>query len=170
MKRVSISKRRRFEILKRDGFACLYCGRKSPDVELHVDHVIPVAVGGTSNDDNLAAACSDCNGGKGAVPLGESPDPSLTARREELAAVLREAEDSDIDLISECWRHMFGSEPGYRETLRVFLKRIDIDGIERAMEIAHAKESSIAGAWSSSQRFRYFAGVCWRKARELGVA
>jgi 5-methylcytosine-specific restriction endonuclease McrA len=38
---VSIGKSLRFEVLRRDGFACTYCGRKPPDVELHIDHVIP---------------------------------------------------------------------------------------------------------------------------------
>lgn len=56
--------RLRFAILKRDGFACHYCGRKPPEVELHVDHVIPVADGGTDDPANLVAACFDCNAGK----------------------------------------------------------------------------------------------------------
>lgn len=61
----------RFEVLKRDGFICTYCGRKSPDVELHVDHVVPVASGGTDTLSNLVTACSDCNFGKGATPLDD---------------------------------------------------------------------------------------------------
>ena len=55
----------RFSILKRDNFACQYCGRRSPEVELHVDHVTPVARGGSSETDNLITACADCNMGKG---------------------------------------------------------------------------------------------------------
>lgn len=34
-----ISKALRFEVLRRDGFACTYCGRRPPDIELHIDHV-----------------------------------------------------------------------------------------------------------------------------------
>jgi hypothetical protein len=63
------SARLRFAVLQRDGFACHYCGRKAPEVELHVDHVIPVAEGGSSDDDNLVAACTDCNHGKADVLL-----------------------------------------------------------------------------------------------------
>jgi hypothetical protein len=37
----NVSKRLRFLILKRDDFSCRYCGRKSPDVILHIDHIKP---------------------------------------------------------------------------------------------------------------------------------
>jgi len=66
---VSLSKAIRFEILKRDKFTCQYCGRKAPKVLLHVDHVKPVADGGTNDIFNLVSSCADCNLGKGAVPL-----------------------------------------------------------------------------------------------------
>ena len=70
-----IPKKLRFEILKRDEFRCRYCGRTEADgVKLHVDHVIPVAVGGRNDPDNLASACADCNLGKSANLLD---DPKL---------------------------------------------------------------------------------------------
>lgn len=59
-----ISKSLRFEILARDGFRCGYCGAASSETNLHVDHVIPFAQGGTDEPDNLKAACADCNLGK----------------------------------------------------------------------------------------------------------
>jgi len=62
--RDGFSKRRRFAVLQRCGFACVYCGRRSPDVELHVDHVTPLARGGNHDEGNLVAACVDCNLGK----------------------------------------------------------------------------------------------------------
>lgn len=58
------SARLRFAVLERDGFACHYCGRKPPTVELLVDHVVPVADGGSNDIDNLVAACQECNSGK----------------------------------------------------------------------------------------------------------
>ncbi|QQR86713.1 MAG: HNH endonuclease [Flavobacteriales bacterium] len=64
-KRVSISKKLRFEILQRDKFTCQYCNRSKDDgVKLQVDHHIPVAEGGTDDISNLRAACEDCNQGK----------------------------------------------------------------------------------------------------------
>lgn len=64
--RKPLSKKRRFEVLKRFHFRCHYCGARGADgVELHVDHVHPVSKGGMDCDDNLVAACRDCNLGKG---------------------------------------------------------------------------------------------------------
>jgi 5-methylcytosine-specific restriction endonuclease McrA len=45
----------RFSILRRDSFRCYYCGESAPDVVLHVDHVIPRALGGTSAEDEAIA-------------------------------------------------------------------------------------------------------------------
>jgi hypothetical protein len=62
---MSLSTRIRFEILKRDGFTCQYCGRKPPEVQLHVDHIKPQWEGGTDDPENLITSCADCNLGKG---------------------------------------------------------------------------------------------------------
>lgn len=59
----------RFRILKKSNFACAYCGRKPPDVTLQIDHVIPVQAGGKTKDENLVAACFDCNSGKSDLGL-----------------------------------------------------------------------------------------------------
>jgi hypothetical protein len=59
-----LGKRQRFLILRRDNFACRYCGRSAPDVVLHVDHKTPVSLGGTNDPNNLVTACADCNLGK----------------------------------------------------------------------------------------------------------
>jgi hypothetical protein len=56
----------RFQVLRRDDFCCVYCGRRPPDVTLHVDHVEAWSRGGSTSLDNLRSACSDCNVGKGA--------------------------------------------------------------------------------------------------------
>jgi len=70
-KRTPIPAKMRFEVLKRDKNTCVYCGRKSPDIVLHVDHVVAVALGGTNSLSNLVAACEDCNRGKGATSLSD---------------------------------------------------------------------------------------------------
>lgn len=73
---MAVSKRTRYEVLRRDGHACRYCGGRAPDVVLTVDHVVPTALGGTDNPDNLVAACRDCNAGKSA----SCPDAALVAQ------------------------------------------------------------------------------------------
>jgi hypothetical protein len=69
--RPAISKAKRFDVRERCDFACAYCGRRPPEVALHVDHIVPIARGGTNDDANLTAACSDCNQGKKAKLLRE---------------------------------------------------------------------------------------------------
>jgi hypothetical protein len=70
---MTVSRRLRFEILRRDGHACRYCGAMAPDTKLTVDHVIPVALGGSDEPSNLVTACADCNAGKTSI----SPDSGL---------------------------------------------------------------------------------------------
>ena len=70
-----IGTRLRFEILKRDGFKCRYCGSPPRGKALHIDHVVPVALGGSNDPSNLVAACADCNLGKSSVPLAMEGPP-----------------------------------------------------------------------------------------------
>ena len=72
MARQSISKSLRFEVFKRDGFTCQYCGRMAPDVILEVDHINPVKRGGKNEILNLITSCFDCNRGKGQKPLSDN--------------------------------------------------------------------------------------------------
>ncbi|MFI2909448.1 HNH endonuclease [Streptomyces sp. PDY-4] len=44
--------------LARDGFACLHCGGRE---RLEVDHVVPIAQGGTWTLDNAQTLCQDCH-------------------------------------------------------------------------------------------------------------
>lgn len=54
----------RFELLRRDNFTCVYCGRSAPEVVLQIDHVIPWSQVKEHNIDNLVTSCRDCNLGK----------------------------------------------------------------------------------------------------------
>ncbi len=64
-KRGSLPSSLRYKILKRDRHTCRSCGARAPDVELEVDHKIPVSKGGTDDESNLITKCKDCNRGKG---------------------------------------------------------------------------------------------------------
>lgn len=55
----------RFMVLRRDKFACRYCGRSAKDgVTLEIDHVNPESKGGEYKIENLVTACKECNQGK----------------------------------------------------------------------------------------------------------
>ena len=69
--RKSLPPKLRFQILKRDNFTCVYCGksRENDGVVLHVDHKTSLKDGGTDDPDNLVTSCTACNFGKGADSL-----------------------------------------------------------------------------------------------------
>ena len=50
-------KKLRLRILNRDGRECYWCGMEANTV----DHIVPVAKGGTDDPENLVAACRKCN-------------------------------------------------------------------------------------------------------------
>jgi len=70
---MAVTKRTRFEVLKRDNYTCRYC--RSAEESLTIDHVTPVALGGSDAPQNLVACCKDCNAGKSST----SPDAPLVA-------------------------------------------------------------------------------------------
>lgn len=166
-----LSKRVRFEVFKRDGFVCQYCGAAPPTVLLECDHIVPRAHGGGNEETNLVTACTDCNRGKSHIPLTVAPE-SLTAR----AARIEEAEAQlagyrEIALAREarierdCWdiiEILTGNrEETTQETFRAvkqFLGRLPIDEVMDAAQIARAFRTH-----SDRRRLRYFCGVCWRK-------
>ena len=51
---------------ERDNYTCQKCGKYMPDeVGLHIDHIIPVKLGGKSVESNLQVLCDKCNLKKG---------------------------------------------------------------------------------------------------------
>lgn len=114
-KRKHISKKIRFEVYKRDSFTCQYCGRKAPDVELEVDHIKPVAKGGSNDIMNLVTSCVDCNRGKSDRELDDNSVvekqrtqlEKLQARNEQLKMMLQwreelaNMEDMEVDAVEK---------------------------------------------------------------------
>jgi 5-methylcytosine-specific restriction enzyme A len=52
----------RDQILARDRWTCRRCGERAS----HIDHITPIAAGGTDHPANLQALCGVCNLAKGA--------------------------------------------------------------------------------------------------------
>ncbi|QIZ39293.1 HNH endonuclease [Saccharopolyspora sp. ASAGF58] len=50
-------------VFQRDGGRCVQCGT---GFEIQYDHIIPVALGGSSTEENLQLLCAQCNQSKGA--------------------------------------------------------------------------------------------------------
>lgn len=72
-KKRQISLSLRYNVLKRDGFKCVKCGRTPAvdrSIELQIDHIVPFSMGGLTSIGNLQTTCSDCNLGKGNRHIG----------------------------------------------------------------------------------------------------
>lgn len=174
-KRKSISARVRFEIFKRDGFVCQYCGSHPPKCILHVDHIVPVVEGGGNEDTNLITACSLCNGGKGPVSLTSIPQ-SLADKAAEIAE--REAQLKGYTEVALAAHQrlerdaatvlliLVGSEHRLKRDWLQSVKRFVTDlGVVECMESMRYAISRARGG--SYEIFRYFCGVCWGKIRNL---
>lgn len=174
---MAVSKRLRFEILRRDNHACRYCGRSAPDVELTVDHVVPVALGGSDDPSNLVAACRDCNAGKSSVPADANvvddvaQDALRWARAMEQAAAERAADHARAEELHgqfgiewESWTDGYGHttpKPGsWSATVDQFLNA-GLSMADLHELIAVAMESKAHDPW------RYFCGCCWKRIGQL---
>jgi hypothetical protein len=174
---VPISRRLRFEILRRDNFACRYCGATAPDAPLTVDHVIPVALGGGDEPNNLVTACADCNSGKASVP----PDAEIVAdvdaaallwaRAMERAAAVRRSEMADLDAILQwfdaqwqSWRDHAGEgdhlprPANWSDTIERFLESgLSWEELGRYTEVAMRSRANPNKTWN------YFCGCAWKE-------
>lgn len=181
---MAVSKRTRYEVLKRDNHTCRYCGGAAPDVVLTVDHVVPTALGGSDAPDNLVAACRDCNYGKAST----SPSAELVADVAQDAVRWAGAIKQAADLMAaettarwaansefnDLWSEAavgFNNRPWWRpedwaETLDTFRKHgLNQNEIEDSFWIMHGK-----AGMTSNVRWRYFCGICWRKITRLQEA
>ena len=59
--RQPIPRKLRHEVFKRDGYRCCECGASKDETSLEIDHILPVAKGGTNDIDNLQTLCRECN-------------------------------------------------------------------------------------------------------------
>ena len=51
----------RRNVYLRDGHCCQYCGRRYPEEELNLDHVVPRDRGGPTTWENIVCSCIPCN-------------------------------------------------------------------------------------------------------------
>ena len=184
--RKGLSKKTRFEVFKRDKFTCQYCGRMSPDVILEVDHIKPVAEGGTNEMINLITACRDCNRGKGKVKL--SDDAELKKQQEQLAELaekreqlqmmmewrteLAELQQEEVDAIADYWENangLFSLTDQGRATAMHYLKQFTLPEILDAIDISLAQyyfkgsgpdNKRIENAWNK------VGGICYNRRKQ----
>ena len=182
--RKPISKKTRFEVFKRDRFTCQYCGRMSPDVILEVDHIKPVAEGGTNKMINLITSCRDCNRGKGKRKL--SDDAELKKQQKELVDLADKREQAEMmikwrDELTDLTAQQVGSinksillltgslcsDHGDR-IIAQLIKKFSFVEVAEAVDIAFSNYKSDTNAeWEYA--FSKIGGICYnrRKAKEV---
>ena len=67
--RALMTSKLREKIKQRDGYACKACGistSQEPHLLLEIDHIVPLARGGLTTEENLQTLCWKCNRSKGA--------------------------------------------------------------------------------------------------------
>lgn len=170
-----VNKKLRFEVFKRDGFKCGYCGRTPPAVVLEADHIDPVSKGGPDIIENLITACFDCNRGKRDIPLSSIPNPlseTMEQVREREAqikgyrALLKRVEtriQRDMVLINVMFNKYFEgrelTELFLNKSVRGFLKQLPLSEVLEAMRLAGERIND------PNEAVRYFCGICWKKIR-----
>ncbi len=55
----------------RDGYKCMYCGKRFSHTSLTIDHVVPRSKGGKTTYGHVVASCVACNGAKGSKSCDE---------------------------------------------------------------------------------------------------
>ncbi|MEU9333181.1 HNH endonuclease [Streptomyces sp. NPDC048290] len=180
---MAVSKRLRYEILRRDNHTCRYCGASAPDAPLRVDHVIPVALGGTDTPANLVTACEPCNSGKSSA----APDAALVADLEadafrwsaamKQAAAEFEQRDAGRDAyhqaFTDAWNSWHYEHDGERRTYELPSDwQPTMDRFRAAGLPATAWPGIVDAAMGStgvkfSNLFRYACGIAWRHVAEL---
>lgn len=180
---MALTKRIRFEILKRDNHTCRYCGASAPDVKLHVDHVTPQALGGTDDPTNLVTACIDCNLGKAST----SPDAatvqdvardalrwSLYVRQAGSFIEAQTQERYDYrEAFSDAWAR-WECEPSQQPLPLPDDWKASIENFRKAglsaVSIVQCVQIAGDSGTPASRVFKYFCGVAWgfiREARDL---
>lgn len=176
-KRGSISKRLRFDVFKRDGFKCAYCGQAPPAVILEIDHMEPVSKGGKSDINNYITACFDCNRGKSdkylsLIPKKVSENLKILKEKEtqikeynKFITSIRARENRQIKKIEKIFQETYPEREFSKKfkvsSLKYFLNNIPIKTIENAILIATDK---IDYAFYDS--IKYFCGICHNTIRQ----
>lgn len=173
MARKPLSPKTRFEVFKRDGFVCMYCGAHPPNAILEVDHIIALAAGGSDTQDNLVTSCFACNRGKSArdlrvAPMALSAKAAMVAEREEQLRGYNEiTEEARFRLDDQAWdiiavfdRKAVTYNRDRIQSIKRFIERLGLSEVIDAAEIAMA-----SGMHSDARMFKYFCGVCWTKIK-----
>lgn len=166
---MAVTKRTRFEVLKRDNYTCRYC--RTTDGTLTVDHVTPAALGGGDEPSNLVACCKDCNAGKSSTSPDEGTVSDVSADAIRWSRAMQEAAEmlsAEVDLRDQYIGAFLEAWPQYR-----YLPANVLASVGRFYDLGlpidvMVDAASVAGsARGVYDRPAYFAGICWKRVRAM---
>jgi len=170
-----VSKTTRYQVFRRDGHVCRYCGAKPPQAVLVIDHVIPVSLGGSDDPSNLLTSCRDCNAGKGSSAPDETLVADVDERTLEYAAAIRRSADIRNQERSKWMDFYVWFDNGWNEIVGQYcrkddnwmssIKRLAVAGLSREafLEFLYVAADADVPAYA---RFRYFCACCWNEVTE----
>lgn len=178
-----VSKRLRYEVLRRDGFRCRYCGATPEQAELRIDHVVPESLGGRTEPANLATACDPCNSGKSSVPP-EAPvveqvaedalrwSAAMQRAAADMEAKLKERDDQNAVFLNEWNDYTYGYDKRFPldPTWNATLVRLRTAGLTDRLIVEAVSATMGAQKVQPENRFRYFCGVAWNMITQLQEA
>lgn len=173
---MAVSKRLRYEVLRRDNSTCQYCGRTAPEVKLTIDHVVPEALGGRDEPSNLVTACEPCNSGK----TSASPDATLVAKVAEDAARWAAAQRAVVserlaelernaavhDTFDRAWRRDLPRPADWRHSVDNFLAA----GLPMAVLLECVTKTLGRPGVSPDGAFRYMCRLAWDEVATIREA
>jgi len=177
---MAVSKRVRYEVLRRDRHACRYCGATAPAVKLTIDHVVPTALGGSDDPSNLVTACAACNSGK----TSTTPDAPLVAEVNATAlawsAAMQQAADEraaayaqnqvvaeEFRTLWNAWtwtdrkgnKHHIDLPADYANSVRTFLAAgLTMTDLDELIKVAMSTKGT-------TDEWRYFCGCAWKRIK-----
>lgn len=172
----------RFEIFKRDSFTCRYCGRKSPEAILEIDHAIPRSMGGGDESDNLVTSCFECNRGKGSRLLSSPSTEDLHEKAIQIAehelqvaeynhwlAKAKTREDTELAELERIWVGRWGARYWSNVDVRPFLRCLGYHALLEILEIVDGKTTLQGSSGWAHSAWKFFMGICNHRRRDGGV-
>lgn len=138
-RRRPIGAKLRYEVFKRDGFACSDCGAAAPVAFLLPSHIVSPEAGGSEDITNLVTRCEACHPESVERRTQEERQQLsyLKARQEQLEHLIAWQEERAVDKLRKLWvklTHVDGSRAPHRGVVRAWVRAHSIEKLTRAMQ------------------------------------
>jgi hypothetical protein len=182
---MAVSTRLRYEILRRDGHTCQYCGATVKlGASLEIDHILPKVLGGTDVPSNLVTACRQCNSGKGSTHphsplLDETVEQDAlrwwkaTRRAGEKLAADRKARQQAHQEFAEAWNRWSRVVDGKQTPIplptnwQTSIDQLTLVGVPLWLLLDRIPDVMQDNHYYDDKRFRHLCDIGWMHAKDI---